>query len=97
LDGTPKALHGALEVSAHSNDSLRSQHLQYHVRVMWNDHELCQSRPVDDAVVSTVEARHLNPQELGSVVLRSPEGDGHVDVPEWVLPFSWHDTEEGSI
>jgi hypothetical protein len=31
LDGSPKALCGALEVSAHSDDSLRSRHLQYHV------------------------------------------------------------------
>jgi hypothetical protein len=97
LDGSPKAFHGALEVSAHSDDSWRSRQLQYHVRVMRNVHELCQSRPVDDGVVSTVEACHLEPQELGSIVIQSREGDGHVDVPEWVLPFSWHNTEEGSI
>jgi hypothetical protein len=64
---------------------------------MRNGHELCQSRPADDGVVSAVEACHLEPQEFGFVVLGSPEGDGHVDVPERVLPFSWHDTEEGSI
>jgi hypothetical protein len=31
LDGSPKAFRGALEVSTHGDDSLRSQHLQYHV------------------------------------------------------------------
>jgi hypothetical protein len=31
LDGSPKALCGALEVSMHGDDSLRSRHLQYHV------------------------------------------------------------------
>jgi hypothetical protein len=64
---------------------------------MRNDHELRQSWSTDDGVVSAVETCHLEPQELGSVVLRSPEGDGHVDVPEWVFSFSRHDSEEGSI
>jgi hypothetical protein len=36
---------------------------------MQNSHELRQSRPSDDGVVPTVEARHLEPLELGSVVL----------------------------
>jgi hypothetical protein len=40
---------------------------------------------------------NLKPQEIGSVVLRSSEGDGHVDVPEWVLPFDRHDAEERSV
>jgi hypothetical protein len=31
LDGSPKALRGALDLIAHSDDSLRSRHLQYHV------------------------------------------------------------------
>jgi hypothetical protein len=42
LNGSPKALYGAWEVSAHSDDSLRSRHLQYHVWVMQNSHELRQ-------------------------------------------------------
>jgi hypothetical protein len=58
LDGSPKALRGSLEVSAHNNDSLRSWHLQYLVRVVRNGHELCQSRPADDGIVSTC---HLEP------------------------------------
>jgi hypothetical protein len=64
---------------------------------MWNGHELRQSRPADDGVVPAVEIRHLEPQVLGSVVLRSPEGDQHVDVPEWVFSFSRHDAEERSV
>jgi hypothetical protein len=64
---------------------------------MRDGYELRQSRPTDDGVVAAVEACHFEHQELGSVVLRSPKGDVHVDVPEWVLPFSQHDTEEGSI
>jgi hypothetical protein len=44
-----------------------------------------------------VETCHLEPQELGFLVLRSPKGDRHVDVPEWVLSFGRHDTEEGCI
>jgi hypothetical protein len=97
LDGSSKALRGALEVSTHSDDSLRSRHLQYHVRVVQNGHELHQYRPADDGVVSSVETCHLEPHEIGFVVLWSPKGDGHVDVPEWVLPFYWHDAEERSI
>jgi hypothetical protein len=54
---------------------------------MRNGHELYKSRPADDGVVSAVEACHLEPQELGSVVLQSPKGDEHVDVPKWVLPY----------
>nr|ACG24305.1 hypothetical protein [Zea mays] len=64
---------------------------------MRNSHELCQSRSSDDGVVPAVEARHLEPQELSSVILWGPEGDGHVDVPERLLPFSRHDAKEGSI
>jgi hypothetical protein len=65
--------------------------------VMWNSHELCQSWSSDDGVVPVVETRHLEPQELGLVVLWGSKGDGHVDVSEWVLPFSRHDAEEGCI
>jgi hypothetical protein len=43
---------------------------------MWNGHELRQSRPSDDGVVSAVEVCHLEPQELGSVVFRRSEGTG---------------------
>jgi hypothetical protein len=34
LNGSPEALCGALEVSTHSDDYLRSRHFQYHIRVM---------------------------------------------------------------
>jgi hypothetical protein len=61
LDGSPKAFCGALEVSTHGDDPLRSWLLQYHVRIVQNGHEFCQSRPVDDGVVPTVETRHLEP------------------------------------
>jgi hypothetical protein len=64
---------------------------------MRNGHELRQFRPPDDGVVSTVEVRHLEPQELGSVVLRSSEGDRHVDVAQRIFSFSRHDAEERSV
>jgi hypothetical protein len=64
---------------------------------MWNGHELRQSRPSDDGVVSAVEVRHLEPQELGSVVFRSSEGDRHVDVAQRIFSFSRHNAEEGSV
>jgi hypothetical protein len=60
LDGHSETLCGALEVSAHSYDSSWSWHLQYHVRVMRNGHEFCQSRPPDDGVVPAVEVRYFN-------------------------------------
>jgi hypothetical protein len=75
MNGHSETFCGALEVSTHSYDSLWSWHLQYHVRVVWNGHELRQSRPADDGVVSTVKVRHLEPQEFGPVVFRSSEGD----------------------
>jgi hypothetical protein len=62
-----------LEISMHSDDSLRSWHLQYHVGIVRNGNELCQSWPADDGVLSAVETCHLEPQELGSVVLQSPK------------------------
>jgi hypothetical protein len=86
LDGHSETFCGALEVSAHSYDSLWSWHLQYHVRVMRDGHEFFQSRPPDDGVLPAVEVGHFEPQELGSVVLRSSEGDGHVDVAQRVFP-----------
>jgi hypothetical protein len=64
---------------------------------MRNGHELHQSRPPDDGVVSAVEVRHLEPKELGSVVLRSSEGDRHVDVAQRIFSFSQHDAEEGCV
>jgi hypothetical protein len=97
LNGHSETLCGALEVSAHSYDPLRSWHLQYHVCIMRNGHEFCQSRPPDDGVVPAVKLRHFEPQELGPVVLRSSEGDQHVDVAQWVFSFSRHDAEERSV
>jgi hypothetical protein len=97
LDGAPKAFYDALEVGAHGDNPLRSWHLEYHVWVVWNIHELRQSWSSNDGVVPTVEAHHLKPQELGSVVLWGSKGDGQVDVSKRVLPFGWHDAEEGSI
>jgi hypothetical protein len=64
---------------------------------MQNGHELRQSRPADDGIVSAVEVCHLEPQELGSVVFRSSEGDRHVDVSQWIFSFSRHDAEERSV
>jgi hypothetical protein len=97
LDGAPKAFCDALEVSAHDDNPLRSWHLEYHVRVVWDSHEFHQSWSSNDGVVPTVEACQLKPQELGSVVLWGSKGDGLVDVSEWVSPFGRHDAEEGSI
>jgi hypothetical protein len=64
---------------------------------MWNGHELRQSRPPDDGIVSAVEVCHLKPQELGYVVFRSSEGDWHVDVAQRIFSFSRHDAEEGCV
>jgi hypothetical protein len=86
-----------VENSTHDDDSLRSQHIQYHVWVLWNSHELRQSWSSDDGVVPAVETRHLEPQELGSVVLWGSKGDRQVDVSEGILPFSRHDAKERSI
>src|SRR5688500_5254239 len=91
LNGHSETLCGTLEVGTHSYDSSWSRHLQYHVCIVRNGHEFGQSRPPDDGVVPAVEVRHLEPQELGSVVLRSSEGDRHVDVAQRVFPFCWHD------
>jgi hypothetical protein len=43
---------------------------------MRDGHEFCQSRPPDDGVVPAVEVCYFEPQELGSVILWSFEGDG---------------------
>jgi hypothetical protein len=64
---------------------------------MRNGHELRQPRPPDDGVVSAVEVRHLEPQDIGYVVLRSSEGDRHVDVAQRIFSFSRHDAEEGCV
>jgi hypothetical protein len=97
LDGALKAFRGALEVGMHGDNPLRSRHLKYHVRVVWNSHEFRKSWSSNDGVVPTVEACHLEPQELGSIVLWGSKGDGQVDVTERVIPFGRHDAEEGSI
>jgi hypothetical protein len=97
LNGTPKAFCGALKVSTHGDDPLRSWHFEYHIRVVRNSHEFCQSWSSNDGVVPAIEARHLKPQELSSVVLWGSKGDRHVDVSQWGLPFGRHDAEEGSI
>jgi hypothetical protein len=97
LDSSPKAFRGALEVSTHNDDPLRFWHLQYHVRIVRNGREFCQSWPTDDGVVPAVETCHIEPQELGSVVFRSSKGDGHVGVPERVFSFSRHNAEERGV
>jgi hypothetical protein len=69
LNGTLKAFCGALEVGTYGDNPLKSWHLEYHVRVVWNSHEFCQSWSSNDGVVPAVETCHLKPQELSSVVL----------------------------
>jgi hypothetical protein len=64
---------------------------------MWNGHELCQSWPAYDGIVPAVEVCHLEPQELGSIVFRSFEGDRHVDVSQWIFSLSRHDAKERSV
>jgi hypothetical protein len=81
LYGTPEALGGTLEIGANDDDPLRTRYLEYHVWIVRDGHEFCQSRSPNDGVVSAIEARHLEPQELSSIVLWGPEGDEHVDVP----------------
>jgi hypothetical protein len=97
VNGTSKALCGALEVSAYGDDPLRSWHFDYHIRVVWDSHEFRQPWFSNDGIVPAIEARHLKPQELSLVVLWGSKGDRHVDVSQWVLPFGWHDAEERSI
>jgi hypothetical protein len=41
LNGTLKAFRGALEVSVHGDDPLRSWHFEYHILVVRNGHEFC--------------------------------------------------------
>jgi hypothetical protein len=64
---------------------------------VWNSHEFCLPWSSNDGVVPAIEARHLKPQELSSVVLWGSKGDRHVDVFQWVLHFGQHDAEERSI
>jgi hypothetical protein len=97
LNVASKAFCRTLEVGAHSDNPMRSWHLEYHVWVVWNSHEFRQSWSPNDGVVPADEAYHLEPQELGSVVLWSSKGDEQVYVSEWVLPLGRHDAEEWSI
>jgi hypothetical protein len=97
LDSSSKTFRSALEVNAHGDDPLWPRHLQFHVRIVRNGHEFCQSWPADDGVVSAVETCHLKPQELGSVVFRSSKGNMHVDVSERVFSFGRHNAEERGV
>jgi hypothetical protein len=97
LDSYLETFRGALKVSTHGDDTLWPWHLQYHIRIMRNGHEFCQSRPANDGIVSAVETHHLEPQELGSVVFRSSKGSGHVDVSEQVFSFGRDNVEERSV
>jgi hypothetical protein len=82
LYGSLEALSGTLEVGANSDDPLRTQHLKDHVRVMRDGHEFCQSRSLDDVIVSTIKPSYLKTQKLGSIVVWGAEGDGHVGLSQ---------------
>jgi hypothetical protein len=69
LYGTPEAFNGALEIGAHSGDSLWTRHLEYNIWVVRDVHEIFQCRSPHNGVVSAVEVRHLEPQELSLVGL----------------------------
>jgi hypothetical protein len=69
LNGTPKALSVALEVSAHGDDPLRTWHFEYHIWIVRYGHEFCQSRPPNNSFVSAVETCHLESHELSLLVL----------------------------
>jgi hypothetical protein len=97
LDSYSETFRDALEASTHGDDPLWPWHLQYHVRIVQNGHEFCQSWPADDGIVSAVEARRLEPQELASVVFWGSKGNGHVDVSKQVFSFGRHNDEERSV
>jgi hypothetical protein len=69
MNGTPKALCGALEISTHGDDHLRSWHFEYHILVVWNSHEFFQPWSSNNVIVPTIEACHLKSHELSSAVL----------------------------
>jgi hypothetical protein len=58
-----------MEIGMNGDDPLGNLHLEYHVWVVRDGHEFCQSQSHDDGIVSTVETRHLKAQELGLIVL----------------------------
>jgi hypothetical protein len=64
----------------YGDDPLRTWHFEYHIWVVRDGHEFCQSLSPNIGIVPTVETRHLEPQELSSVVLWGSKGDKHVDV-----------------
>jgi hypothetical protein len=78
LNGPSIALYGALKVSPHGNDALRTWHLEHHIGVMRDDHELGQSQSLDDGVVGAVEPSHLEVQKLGAVDVGRVDGHGQV-------------------
>jgi hypothetical protein len=86
-----------MEIGTNGDDPLGTLHLEYHVWVVRDGHEFCQSRSHDDGVVSAVETRHLEAQELGLIVLWGSKSDGHVNVTQRVLSLGRHDTKEGGI
>jgi hypothetical protein len=69
LNGTPEAFSGTLEVSAHSDDPLRTWHFEYHIQVVRDGHEFRQPWPPNNGVVFAIETCHLKPLELSLVVL----------------------------
>ena len=52
LDGFCVAVIRTLEVTSKGEYAIGTQHLEQEVRVMWNGHELGQSRSTEDSMVS---------------------------------------------
>jgi hypothetical protein len=86
-----------LEVGLHCDDALRAQHIEHHVGVVGNDHELGQLGSHDDSVVGAVELNHLETQELAVVVVRHAKHHGLGGVTQDVLPLGWDDAKEWSV
>ena len=51
LDGFYVAVIRTLEVTSKGEYAIGTQHLEQEVRVMWNGHELGQSRSIKDSIV----------------------------------------------
>ena len=75
---------GMREGATHSDDTVRSRHLQLEVGVVEDRHELGVAWPPQDGVVGPWEVHHLEGEDLRAEVGSVAKHDRQVNLPERV-------------
>jgi hypothetical protein len=78
----PFAVKSLLNISLDGDDVARPWHLQDHVAIIWDLHELGECRPSQESIARSLEIGDLKLYSLCAEIFLSPEGHGESDLAD---------------